>query len=199
MTDGPATATDPDKIAANKALVRLRRRLPRQWPMEKLAGYFDGDNYVQHNPQIADQLSGLGAALQSMAQAGVTMKYDRIHKCWAKAISCWSRARASSQEDRPPSTICSGCRTAGSPSIGTRSKPFRLGPNGRMSTASSDRRAVALQPPPGGFSLRRNACRTTSNATSTTHRSRADVLDSCRQVQVQNPLKGQYQWPRVRQ
>ena len=31
--------------------------------MEKLAGYFDGDQYVQHNPQIADGLSGLGAAL----------------------------------------------------------------------------------------------------------------------------------------
>src|SRR6185295_7661153 len=27
-----------------------------------------------------DQLSGLGAALQAMAKAGVTMKYHRIHK-----------------------------------------------------------------------------------------------------------------------
>ena len=48
--------------------------------MEKLAGYFDGDNYIQHNPQIPDKLSGLGAALQAMAKQGVTMKYDRIHK-----------------------------------------------------------------------------------------------------------------------
>ena len=48
--------------------------------MDKLAGYFDGDNYIQHNPQIADRLSGLGAALQAMAKAGVTMKYSRIHK-----------------------------------------------------------------------------------------------------------------------
>ena len=40
----------------------------------------NGDNYLQHNPQIADQLSGLGAALQSMAKQGVTMKYDQIHK-----------------------------------------------------------------------------------------------------------------------
>ena len=31
--------------------------------MDWLAGYFDGDNYIQHNPQIADKLSGLGAAL----------------------------------------------------------------------------------------------------------------------------------------
>ena len=48
--------------------------------MEKLAGYFDGDNYLQHNPQIADGLSGLGNALEAMAKAGVTMKYDRVHK-----------------------------------------------------------------------------------------------------------------------
>ena len=31
--------------------------------MEKLAGYYDGDNYIQHNPLIPDQLSGLGKAL----------------------------------------------------------------------------------------------------------------------------------------
>jgi predicted SnoaL-like aldol condensation-catalyzing enzyme len=48
--------------------------------MDRLAGYFDGDNYVQHNPQIGDRLSGLGAALQTMAKAGITMKYDTIHR-----------------------------------------------------------------------------------------------------------------------
>jgi predicted SnoaL-like aldol condensation-catalyzing enzyme len=48
--------------------------------MEKLAGYFDGDNYVQHNPQIADGLSGLGKALEAMAKASVTVNYDRVHK-----------------------------------------------------------------------------------------------------------------------
>ena len=47
--------------------------------LEKLAGYFDGNNYVQHNPQIGDGLSGLGSALEAMAKAGITMKYDRIH------------------------------------------------------------------------------------------------------------------------
>lgn len=44
--------------------------------MDKLASYFDRDNYIRHNRQIADQLSGLGAALEAMAKAGVTM----IHK-----------------------------------------------------------------------------------------------------------------------
>jgi predicted SnoaL-like aldol condensation-catalyzing enzyme len=81
MIDGPTTAQDPGNTAANKTLVRaFVDDILVNGRMDKLAGYFDGDNYVQHNPQIADKLSGLGAALQAMAKAGVTMKYDRIHQ-----------------------------------------------------------------------------------------------------------------------
>ena len=40
----------------------------------------DGDRYVQHNPHIGDNLSGLAAALEAMAAKGITMKYDRIHE-----------------------------------------------------------------------------------------------------------------------
>jgi predicted SnoaL-like aldol condensation-catalyzing enzyme len=81
MIDGPTTAQDLGSTAANKTLVRaFVDDILVNGRMDKLAGYFDGDNYVQHNPQIADKLSGLGAALQAMAKAGVTMKYDRIHK-----------------------------------------------------------------------------------------------------------------------
>ena len=52
--------------------------------MEKLSQYFDGDHYIQHNPLIADGLSGLASALEGMAKAGVTMKYDRVHKVLGK-------------------------------------------------------------------------------------------------------------------
>jgi len=48
--------------------------------LERLPGYFAGDRYAQHNPQVADGLSGLGAALESMASMGLTMKYDRVHR-----------------------------------------------------------------------------------------------------------------------
>ncbi|WP_199741843.1 nuclear transport factor 2 family protein [Corallococcus sp. CA047B] len=81
MLDGPTEATDLDKTAANKQLVAgFVDDILVNGRMDKLAGYFDGDRYVQHNPAIADGLSGLGQALQAMAQAGVTMKYDRVHK-----------------------------------------------------------------------------------------------------------------------
>ena len=81
MIDGPTTVQDLDKTQANKDLVRrFVDDILVNGRMDKLAGYFDGDKYIQHNPQIGDGLSGLGAALQAMAKQGVTMKYDRTHK-----------------------------------------------------------------------------------------------------------------------
>jgi predicted SnoaL-like aldol condensation-catalyzing enzyme len=74
-------ATDLDDTDANKTLVRgFVTDILVNGEMDKLAGYFDGDTYVQHNPGVADGLSGLGAALGAMAEQGITMKYDRIHK-----------------------------------------------------------------------------------------------------------------------
>lgn len=81
MIDGPTAATDLEKTDANKALVRaFVDDILVNGRMDKLAGYYDGDKYVQHNPQIADGLSGLGAALEAMAERGIAMKYDRIHR-----------------------------------------------------------------------------------------------------------------------
>ncbi len=80
MTDGPTEAKDLDKTAANKKLVRqFVEDILVNGRMDKLTGYFDGDNYIQHNPTIPDQLSGLGKALETMAKQGIIMKYDKIH------------------------------------------------------------------------------------------------------------------------
>jgi predicted SnoaL-like aldol condensation-catalyzing enzyme len=81
MLNGPTTSTDLEKTQPNKELVRkFVDDILVNGRMDKLAGYFDGDNYIQHNPQIGNGLSGLGAALQAMAKQGITMKYDRIHR-----------------------------------------------------------------------------------------------------------------------
>lgn len=81
MIDGPSVASDLDKTAANKKLVAsFVDDILVNGRLDRLAGYYDGDKYHQHNPQIADGLSGLGAALQAMAKSGVTMKYHKIHK-----------------------------------------------------------------------------------------------------------------------
>jgi predicted SnoaL-like aldol condensation-catalyzing enzyme len=81
MTDGPTEVKDLDKTEANKKLVRgFVDDVLVNGKLDRLAGYFDGDNYVQHNPQIGDGLLGLGKALEAMAKAGVTMKYDKVHR-----------------------------------------------------------------------------------------------------------------------
>ncbi len=81
MMDGQAEATDLSKTEANKSLVRaFVEDILVNGRMDKLAGYFDGDRYTQHNPQIGDGLSGLGAALEALAKQGISMKYDRIHR-----------------------------------------------------------------------------------------------------------------------
>ena len=81
MIDGPTATTDLDKTEANKALMQAymddivfnRRR-------EKFPVYFDGNNYIQHNPWVADQLTGLAAGLQALAKEGHAVKYERVHK-----------------------------------------------------------------------------------------------------------------------
>ncbi|MBS0329617.1 MAG: nuclear transport factor 2 family protein [Proteobacteria bacterium] len=81
MVDGPTQAGNLAVTATNKKLVTsFVDDILVNGRVHKLAGYFDGDKYVQHNPQIADGLSGLGQALEAMVKAGVTMKYERVHK-----------------------------------------------------------------------------------------------------------------------
>jgi predicted SnoaL-like aldol condensation-catalyzing enzyme len=80
QTDGPTEVTDLDKTEANKALCeQFVKDVLMGQNSDKLTSYFDGDTYIQHNIQIADGLSGLGAALAAMADAGIEMKYDKIH------------------------------------------------------------------------------------------------------------------------
>jgi predicted SnoaL-like aldol condensation-catalyzing enzyme len=81
MTDGPTDVQDPVNTEASKSLVRaFVDNVLVHGRLDTLAGYFDGNHYVQHNPQIGDNLSGLTAALKAMASRGTTLKYDRIHK-----------------------------------------------------------------------------------------------------------------------
>ena len=81
MTDGPTDPKDLEQTEQNKEFVRqFVDDILVNGKLDKLADYFDGDNYIQHNPQIADGLTGLGQTLQFWAEHGITMKYDKIHK-----------------------------------------------------------------------------------------------------------------------
>ncbi|SFJ59602.1 Predicted SnoaL-like aldol condensation-catalyzing enzyme [Paenibacillus sp. UNC496MF] len=80
MFDGPTEIVDLDKTEENKALVKnfIQDVLMGQNP-DKLRSYINENKYIQHNPAVADGLSGLGAYLESMAKQGIEMKYKKIH------------------------------------------------------------------------------------------------------------------------
>lgn len=83
--DSVTEASDLDMTEANRETVRnfLVDVMQNQHP-EKTPEYFDGDAYLQHNTQIADGLSGLGAALAAMAEQSVEMVYDTVHMVLAQ-------------------------------------------------------------------------------------------------------------------
>ena len=78
--DGVTEIKDLDKTEANKKIVTsfVKDILVGENP-SKLTSYFNGDKYIQHNPSIADGLSGLGEALGAMAKAGIQMIYSDVH------------------------------------------------------------------------------------------------------------------------
>lgn len=79
--DGTTEITDTDKTAENKKLTEeFVTAILVNGEMDKVANYFDGDNYIQHNPAVGDGLSGLGAALKAMAEQGIKMEYHKVHK-----------------------------------------------------------------------------------------------------------------------
>ena len=80
MLDGPTTASDLDKTAANKALMQIYMDDILQGRRDKFASYFDGNNYIQHSPLVADNLTGLFAGLQALAKQGLAVKYERVHR-----------------------------------------------------------------------------------------------------------------------
>lgn len=81
MIDGTTEVKDLDKTVANKTVVKnFVEDILMNGKMEKIANYFNGDDYIQHNPNIPDQLSGLGGALGALAKQGIFMKFDTVHK-----------------------------------------------------------------------------------------------------------------------
>jgi len=81
MIDGPTEIRDRGMTEANKTLVNsFVTDILVNRKMDKLAGYFDGDNYIQHNPHVPDKVSGFRSALAALADKGITLKFAKIHR-----------------------------------------------------------------------------------------------------------------------
>lgn len=80
MTDGPTTPSELEKTQANKKLMQTYMDDLINGRREKFQSYFDGNNYIQHSPLVADNLTGLFAGLQELAKQGLEVKYTKVHK-----------------------------------------------------------------------------------------------------------------------
>lgn len=78
MTDGPVMVTEPHRTAASKKLVeQFVELIMMGGDRTQLTRFFDGDRFIQHNPQIADGVSGLGSAIQAGVWAAAV---ERVHQ-----------------------------------------------------------------------------------------------------------------------
>ena len=83
--DGTKEISDIDKTEENKTLVKsFIETILMKGEMDKIANFFDGDNYIQHNTAVADGLSGLGQALEAMAKQGIKMVYTKNYKVFGE-------------------------------------------------------------------------------------------------------------------
>ncbi len=80
MVDGPVDATDLASTDANKALVRsFVEDVLIGRDMSDLGRFFAGDRYIQHNPGVADGVSGFLAAAKTLAAEGKAPQYSKLH------------------------------------------------------------------------------------------------------------------------
>lgn len=83
--DGYMQLEDLDRSEENRKLVEdFLYDVMQGNNLAKTPDYFDGDAYIQHNTGIADGVSGLDAALSSMAEQGIQMIYDEVHMVLAQ-------------------------------------------------------------------------------------------------------------------
>lgn len=81
--DGDTTITDLDKTEENKTIVSdFVNTILMKGEMAKINQFIGNEDsdYIQHNPAIADGLSGLGVALKELAKANMPMTYRQNHK-----------------------------------------------------------------------------------------------------------------------
>lgn len=74
MTDGPTTAVDLDRTAANKALIKdFYEKIFIGGQFDRIGDYFH-DGLIQHNPRLPDGLTKGLEAFAEIAQAGYSLE-----------------------------------------------------------------------------------------------------------------------------
>src|SRR6266481_5693131 len=79
MIDGPTEVSDLDQTGANKALMQRYMNDLLAGRRETFPSYFNGTEYIQHNPWVADTIPGLITGLQALAAKGQAVIYKRVY------------------------------------------------------------------------------------------------------------------------
>jgi len=80
--DGATEITDIDRTEANKTVVAdFVNTILVNGDMSQISKFIDpdDDDYLQHNPGVADGLNGLGQALGELAKQGMPMVFSKNH------------------------------------------------------------------------------------------------------------------------
>jgi len=83
--DGPTQVNDLDKSGANRVIIaNAMEILVAGTGLPELAKYFDGDNYINHNPQASDGLTGLAKGMAERIKNGIITKYNKVNKIFGQ-------------------------------------------------------------------------------------------------------------------
>jgi predicted SnoaL-like aldol condensation-catalyzing enzyme len=78
-TDGPTKAEDLELTEQNKAIVKdFYESIFLKGQFERMGSFFNGDNFIRHDPRGGDGLTALMTMIRKQVQEGVVMTVDRI-------------------------------------------------------------------------------------------------------------------------
>ncbi|MCI4645045.1 MAG: nuclear transport factor 2 family protein [Hyphomonadaceae bacterium] len=84
MIDGPTQISSQADTEATRSLVEnFVTDILVEGKSDRLTTYI-GDVYLQHNPQIGDNLEGLGVFIGGLQEQGISFGYSKIHKIVAE-------------------------------------------------------------------------------------------------------------------
>ena len=96
QVDGPTEPTDLDETEENKALVSgFVTDVLKNGRFERLTDFISNATYIQHNPQVGDDLEGLGAFVESLDEQNISMVYKDVHR----VVGCGSFVAVLSEMD----------------------------------------------------------------------------------------------------
>ncbi|MEW4353883.1 nuclear transport factor 2 family protein [Streptococcus pneumoniae] len=79
LLDGDTKVQDTDKTDENKTLVRnFVTDILVNKDLDKASNYFDGDDYIQHNPQTGDGVKTTIEGFKALKDSGFDMNYSEI-------------------------------------------------------------------------------------------------------------------------